>query len=369
MSHTLARSFVCLLALTGIDCTSAQNPPSRPATLSAASSRTPSPAPRFIVPSSCSNRFQMAKALPVLAQKDHPCHGWLSVVSGRVISLATSINGPLKSKGGSGAIWTRTSPGKLGIILSALHNLSPSFQPGIPIRSELKQPDRDSGAPLVRSLSTKGLDTLCRAGFLLFVPEVPARETGQKFHAILPRHDYFLGVIEDQRLDEDVEAREDPSLSTVRLQRKPILLDDPAGLSASALAVKVPPPGARLMIMGFPQHSETPAFSVGRVLTDAEVQTTLDKLRAEGDDEGRVPYDPEAELILSARAVLGVSGSGVFDEQGAQVGIAVRASFSKTKAIVRVVRLTFVLKELRLALAKIPAMRRKALVEFLPPGI
>lgn len=49
----------------------------------------------------------------------------------------------------------------------------------------------------------------------------------------------------------------------------------------------------------------------------------IEELKAAGDEEGGIAYDPEAELIMEGHAVVGMSGSGLFDEEGRQVGVVI----------------------------------------------
>ncbi|NIM45818.1 MAG: hypothetical protein GTN80_08890 [Nitrososphaeria archaeon] len=61
-------------------------------------------------------------------------------------------------------------------------------------------------------------------------------------------------------------------------------------------------------------------------LSDTEAEDTIKELSALGDEEGGIAYDPEAEMIIEGHAVVGMSGGGVYDRAGKQVGILVRAS-------------------------------------------
>jgi hypothetical protein len=105
---------------------------------------------------------------------------------------------------------------------------------------------------------------------------------------------------------------------------------------------------------------------VARVLDDAEVETALAALAAAGDEEGGIAYDPEAEMILEGHALVGMSGGGVFDEQGLQVGVMVRASTAEIGVqYVRAVRMSWVTARLEAAMAAAPPALAAAVAPYL----
>ncbi|MFC2062682.1 hypothetical protein ACFLS8_01865, partial [Chloroflexota bacterium] len=111
--------------------------------------------------------------------------------------------------------------------------------------------------------------------------------------------------------------------------------------------------GDAVVLMGYPQVGKLAgmlAASVGRVLSDTEAEDAIKELAALGDEEGGIAYDPEVEMIIEGHSVVGMSGGGVYDQSGRQVGILVRASDEYGgKQYIRAVRMTYLVASLMAA--------------------
>lgn len=75
-----------------------------------------------------------------------------------------------------------------------------------------------------------------------------------------------------------------------------------------------------LIAIGYPHHSLGSgdgllAYSVGQVLSDARASAA-----------SAVPYDAEVEVVIGGPAAIGMSGGGLFDHDGALLGVLVRAT-------------------------------------------
>jgi hypothetical protein len=144
----------------------------------------------------------------------------------------------------------------------------------------------------------------------------------------------------------------------------------PRGPTTAATTWAPAKPGGRVIAIGFTNASAESVgqlhASVGRVLSDTEAEQVIEILRAAGDEEGDIPYDRGVELLFEGRAVEGMSGSGLFDEQGRQVGVLVRASFADIGTqYVRAVRMSYVVDRLERTLASLSASDQAAIGAYL----
>ena len=77
-------------------------------------------------------------------------------------------------------------------------------------------------------------------------------------------------------------------------------------------------------------------------------------------------YDPEVEMIIEGCAVVGMSGGGVYNREGQQVGILVRASNELDgKQYVRAVRMTFVVDSLMSAYEELSDSKKAVISSYL----
>ena len=165
----------------------------------------------------------------------------------------------------------------------------------------------------------------------LYYPGIPSSETGDRAAFLSPRNDFWFVV-----------ATASPTLS----------------------AKNVPPfriarAGESVRVVGIAGGGLGPRVTACTVLDDARAKASLKRLAAEGDEEGGIPYDPEAEALCEGRGFSGMSGGGVFGTDGAHVGVIVRASSLEGKSpILRFVRTSFAVGQLQRAASSAADRRR-----------
>lgn len=143
---------------------------------------------------------------------------------------------------------------------------------------------------------------------------------------------------------------------------------------ASEVAVREPsrvpfhsaPVGARVVLLGYPVGGGGQLYaSVGPILDAA---TARDRLARADADEAALPYDADSELVVAARAMVGMSGGGAFAEDGRFLGVIVRGTVAPVDGayLVRVVRAPYLAAQLSAALARASAAVRAEITPWLP---
>lgn len=265
------------------------------------------------------------------------CRAWLDRVRGQV-----GQQGP-----GSFAVWTRRNPDRLAIVITAAHTMGAgAFAPlGQAAEERRLRPEQETEGPTPTFAlpPVDGGRALRDTSpfFLLYYPGVPAEENTADFARLRPRHDFVVGVVDGQRFekrDDHLGVLSDP------LERAETPLHDPDLTTTSTPTLGEPTAGDRVMLVGYPQATgEAGGVSVGRVLSNAEAAAAVDALRAAGDPEGDIAFEPDVEMMVEAAAIAGMSGGGAFDEDGRYVGVLVRGT--ETDALpkyTRVVRARYI---------------------------
>lgn len=238
------------------------------------------------------------------------------------------------------------------MVVSAVHTLGEGWlgPGGSDIPERLSAPGAEPGATRIFLVGADGgePDDLASVLFVLYHPQIPAAESGNNLRGVLPRHDFFVGVIDSQK----VQVQPLPQAPGPLRHEAPKVFD-PHDLTMVGPTYDGAMDGETVILMGFPNVGDLAGAmvgSVGIVLDDAQAVDAVAALAAVGDVEGTIPYDPEAEVILSAEASSGMSGGGVFDRNGRLVGIMVRASEKRDgQQYVRAVRMTYVVSRLTAA--------------------
>jgi hypothetical protein len=186
---------------------------------------------------------------------------------------------------------------------------------------------------------------------------------------LLPRYDFSLYVVDSQRFE--AFAGGSPIVPGPLVPEPPQFYDPQADAMAAPTWAD-PVPGENALAVGFPAREENPnarlmSVVIGTVLDDAQAASAIEYLAQVGDAEGAIPYDPDVEVVLEGRAYPGMSGSGLFDRRGTQVGVVVRASFTvEPPHYFRAVRMRWIVGELeRLRDERDPAERGE-IAPFLP---
>ena len=296
----------------------------------------------------------------VISNQDHPCREWVYKLQGRVT----------KSSDQSASVWSLRTEAGTALVVSALHTLGEGwFGPGGSLIEErLRNPAEELGATrifLVKE-NDRSVDSLASVLFNLYNAEVPSDQSGNNLRNILPRHDFFVGVIDSQQV-----VMEPLPGAPAPLRHEPPVIVDPSDLTTVAPTYADVDPGDVVVLMGYPRADDLAgmlAASIGRVLSDPEAEATIKELAALGDEEGGIAYDPEVEMIIEGHSLMGMSGGGVYDRAGKQVGILVRASNEYVgKQYVRAVRMTFVVARLMSAYEALSDTERAAVSPYLEP--
>jgi len=303
----------------------------------------------------CDAASRVFPVAPILADRAHPCYAWVRATAPRVFAQTND----------SAVLWSRRTAAKTGVLVSAMHSLGNGWfgVPGQAFKERLVDPSEEGVARLFAPAGDGTFASDASALWIVYGPPVPAKETRGKLESILPRHDFFVGAVDGQRFSSPGGIAPAPG----PMQKRELRLDD-GGATTTAPTFADAKPGDLLLLVGVPKTTGTASAAVGRVLDDGEVATAQRTLRDAGDEEGRVPHDRDAELWVEGEAMPGMSGGGAFDRQGHLVGILVRGSVAKGPnglPYTRFVRMTFVVEQLRTALAKLPATKREAVTAVL----
>ncbi len=309
-------------------------------------------------PADCTAVSDLFMVDEVLADPDHACHDWLDRVHGRVA----------RSSSASAAVWTLRGDHGTAIMTSAVHTLGVGFL-GVgdaDVPETVRNPADETGVARIRLIAASGraVDDRLSPMFVLYNPAIPADQNDDGFRDITPEHDFYLAVLDSQKLDPG------PPLGTPEpLTNQPPSIYDPAGDTLADPTHADVEPGQIVLILGFPSH---PRFAggmtagVGVVLSDDEAGAAVEALGNAGDEEGGIPYDADVEMFIEGSAAGGMSGGGVFDVDGHLVAITVRA----TEAVdlpryVRAVRMTYVVTELGDAFGRLDTAMQDAVQPFL----
>jgi len=312
-------------------------------------------------PADCRPSGPLFSVREAIADPDNPCREWVANLAGRVA----------RNSGQSASVWSLNTATETGLIVSAVHTLGEGYlgPGGSDIPGGFSDPAAQAGATRIYLVENGevGVSPLASVLFILYHPDIPATESGNFLRDVLPRHDFFVGVIDSQQI-----VMEPLPGTPGLLQFEPPPVYDPAGLTTADPTWADAVPGASVVMMGFPQVGDLAgemAAGIGAVLNDRDARDAVARLADRGDEEGTIPYDPEAELIIRGRAVTGMSGGGVYDGDGRQVGILVRASGEYDGVqYVRAVRMSYVVRQLETALDSLPPEQRDVFKRYLEPA-
>ena len=298
-------------------------------------------------PIECNVELGLRSVQAVLADTADPCRAWVDAVHGRTAAVTF----------GSGSIWSRRTEHGTGILATAAHITSPCLHDGAECAASLWNPKAVDGGAFVKLSAVGGgpPKAVWSAHFPLFNELIPAAENIGNISGVLPRHDITLLAVDSQAFEDDGTSIAHIPAPIVDAE---LPLHDPNGLTTAPTTWASPNAGDKLLMVGYPAGGDHPgelAASVGRVLGDDEVESALASLAAAGDEEGGIAYDPEAEMIVEGHAMVGMSGSGAFDEAGLQVGVLVRASTAEIGVqYVRIVRMSYVVARIEAVKAEAP---------------
>ncbi len=318
------------------------------------------------------------RGLMVVAQvqedPEDPCGPWARSVAGGVVRIDDIVSG-------SASLWSLDTGAGVGVLVSAAHVLSPCWSiiwaqddAGLPqdCPSRFYDPTEEEGKPVIRLAEG---DTARPASewspvFPLFSPDFPVSEVFAG--TLAPRDDFSVYVVDGQTIPAyaDIQPPEPEPITGTAPQ-----VHDPQGRLRGTPSWREAPGGAAVLVVGYPDRSDPyipqarqMEASVGEVLDDDTARAVISELAAAGDEEGEIPYDPAAEMLLWGQALPGMSGSGVYDQEGTLVGVAVRATTTPNgRGLVRAVRISHIAERLADAAATLPADQRGEITPYLPP--
>lgn len=260
-----------------------------------------------------------------------------------VIKLLNKVRGSVGKRGpGSKTIWSRKNDYGLGLYISANHvyNLSgwntrsPQF---FDLATEKVGIFETSQLPPIDGHIAPG--NMWVADFLLMHFDISSHATNT---TLLPAEDFYLGVIDNQRIESSPLSKHPELIKT----SEPLQMYDPDNRTKANLTWNIPVSGEKGIAVGYPQDKNSypnGAVAYGQILSDTEAAEVIGKLKAAGDSEGDIPYDPKAEFFVNAQAIKGMSGGGVFNTEGQLLGIMVRASEKENAPkIIRVVKVSYI---------------------------
>ncbi|SKD09472.1 hypothetical protein SAMN05660461_5361 [Chitinophaga ginsengisegetis] len=260
-----------------------------------------------------------------------------------LINILNKVRGSVGKRGpASKTIWSRKNDYGVGLYISANHiyNISGwssrnaqffnlfSENPGIFETSQI--PPANGNIALGNTLI---------ADFPLMHFDISPNATNT---TILPSEDFYLGVIDNQRIEQGPL----PQYPTLVQTAAPLQMYDADNRTKAIQTWATPVAGEKAIAVGYPQDNgnyPNGAVAYGKILSDTEAADIIQKLKAAGDAEGEVPYNPAVEFFVEAQGIAGMSGGGAFNSEGQLLGIMVRAS-DKEKApkIIRVVKVVYI---------------------------
>jgi hypothetical protein len=261
-----------------------------------------------------------------------------------LVALLDKVRGSVgKFRSGSKVIWSRKNDAGLGLYISANHVYGidswPAYDEGyIDLTTE------SNGIFLSSHIvNKKGEFDLTQeyiADFSLYHPYIPPNTTNTN---ILPANDFYLGVVDNQRLinaNYGIASYPDFIQTTA-----PLEMYDPLNRAISDKTWSEAIDGEKIIAVGYPQDTANypyGAVSIGNVFTDLQADEAIELLFQNGDEEGGIPYNAEVEFIVDAKSVVGMSGGGVFNAKGQLLGVMVRGTVLNEQPILRVVRVKYI---------------------------
>ncbi|TKC06660.1 trypsin-like peptidase domain-containing protein [Pedobacter polaris] len=259
-----------------------------------------------------------------------------------LVTLVNKVRGSVGRRGpGSKTIWSRKNVHGLGLYISANHvyglGWSSRNAQVFDLHAENMGIFETSQIPPVNGDLALGKTLI--ADFPLMHFDISASATNT---SLLPSQDFYLGIIDNQRVEQGPLSKHPEMVKT----NVPLQMHDPVNRTNASQTWAVAIAGEQAVGVGYPQdRSNYPngAVAYGKILSDTEAANVMLALKAAGDIEGTVAYDPNVEFILEAQGIAGMSGGGVFNSEGQLLGIMVRASDQqKAPKIIRVVKMSYI---------------------------
>lgn len=314
-----------------------------------------------VAPGQC-ERIELERASKILADATHPCRAPLDAVYGRMVATGVAFSGTLVT----------TAPARgAGLVITCQHCTGADG-------GGLRDPEREdpstfqvrAPAKLAAGRVASGRESELWFVYRLFSREPPRSAYDAKGHLvhILPADDFVIGTLSGAPVEVVGHLG---ALPSAQVSDADVALHDPRDLAPTAGSWGEAKSGTQALVLGFPRDLEDKEFegelvvSVGEILDDTRAK---DLLARSDPDEAAIPYDPAVELVVAARATTGMSGGATFAEDGRYLGVNVRATVRPVDGLylVRVVRASYVMKQLAAALDAAPERIRAKVKPFLP---
>jgi hypothetical protein len=271
----------------------------------------------------------------------------LNNASADFLQVINKVRGSVGTNGpGSKVIWSTKNDYKLGLFLSANHVY------GVKTWTSLQEEFIDLsvinngifiGSQIPPSNGSIDLSKELIANFGLYHPTIAPNSTNT---TILPKDDFYLGIIDNQRIIDNGLGNY-PNLVQTSI---PLRMYDPKNRTRDSQTWSVVESNEIVIALGYPQDiAKYPhgAISTGKVYSDTEATNIIESLNQNGDVEGTIPYNSEVEFLANIEAAPGMSGGGVFNADGQLLGIMVRATKWNGEPVLRVVRITYMKERIK----------------------
>lgn len=263
------------------------------------------------------------------------------------LHVIDKVRGSVGTNGaGSKVIWSTKNDFKLGMFLSANHvygvNTWPSWHEEFIDLSVINN-GIFIGSQIPPSNGNLALSKELIASFGFYHPAISPNSTNT---TIFPKDDFYLGIIDNQRITDNGLGIYPNLVQT----SNPLQMYDPKNRTQVSQTWSVAESNEIVIALGYPQDiAKYPhgAISTGKVYSDEEATIIIKSLNQNGDVEGTIPYNSDVEFLANIEAVPGMSGGGVFNANGQLLGIMVRATKLNGEPILRVVRITYMKERIK----------------------
>ena len=305
-------------------------------------------------------KAQLASVPEILKSNsgEDPCYMWVKSVYGRVARVQVA----------SGAVWSRNTAHKTGLLLTARHVLGDyPDSPGVTIQGYFGQPSLDPFSQpelFVFQPNKEATDVLPfrNQTFRLFTQTVSKDEYQNHYANIQPKNDFVVAVMTQRLLAPE-------QIGDGSIDLSPLDVFDPQLLTQTAPTFSDPIVGEEIIILGFPRDTAELAFngimaySTGKVLSTADAKDLIIK----DPEEGKIAFDEKVEFAVEARSLAGMSGGGAFDRKGRFLGTLVRGNDvpASGRYFTRVVRINYVRELLKIKLSLLSEPQSNAVKSWL----
>lgn len=281
------------------------------------------------------------------------------------INLVNRVRGSIGRNGpGSKVIWSRKNDYSLGLFVSANHvygiNTWPSLNEEFIDISAIKN-GIFLGSQIPPANGSIHIANELIANFGLYHPYIPSNATNT---SILPKDDFYLGILDNQRIIDNGLGNYPNHVQT----SIPLQMYDPGNRTLAAKTWSIADANEMVIAIGYPQDKITypnGAIATGKIFSDTIAENMIQALKQNGDAEGDIPYNPEVEFLAGVNAVAGLSGGGVFNINGQLLGIMVRATKLNGKPVLRVVRITYIKQKINAFYNALPDFQKNKIRPFI----